>query len=121
MQALARVWRDGQKKDCQSSWISVKPHACTRADDLRNTGFVYRFVATGTVEEKSVSLSALTPSRAHLADWLKIQTVFQRQSHKQNLSSCVVDAKEDIERHYTGDNLRQLFQYKEAACEVRFH
>lgn len=51
---------------------------------------------------------------------LAIQIVFQRQSHKQNLSSCVVDAKEDIERHYTGDNLRQLFQYKEAACEVRW-
>ncbi|KAK4696886.1 hypothetical protein P7C70_g8300, partial [Phenoliferia sp. Uapishka_3] len=74
MQALARVWRDGQKKDC----------------------FVYRFVATGTVEEK----------------------IFQRQSHKQNLSSCVVDSKEDIERHYTGESLRQLFQYKEAACET---
>ncbi|KAI5475319.1 hypothetical protein MNV49_001623 [Pseudohyphozyma bogoriensis] len=74
MQALARVWRDGQKKDC----------------------FVYRFVATGTVEEK----------------------IFQRQSHKQNLSSCVVDSKEDIERHYTGDNLRQLFQYKDRACET---
>ncbi|PTB77141.1 hypothetical protein M440DRAFT_1437739 [Trichoderma longibrachiatum ATCC 18648] len=40
-QALARVWRDGQKKDC----------------------FVYRFIATGTIEEK----------------------IFQRQSHKQNV------------------------------------
>ncbi|GAA5944920.1 hypothetical protein JCM3775_001102 [Rhodotorula graminis] len=74
MQALARVWRDGQKKDC----------------------FVYRFVATGTVEEK----------------------IFQRQSHKQNLSSVIVDAKEDIERHYTGDNLRQLFLYNESACQT---
>ncbi len=74
MQALARVWRDGQKKDC----------------------FVYRFVATGTVEEK----------------------IFQRQSHKQNLSSCVVDEKEDIERHYTGDNLKQLFQFKDVPCET---
>ncbi|SCV74367.1 BQ2448_6799 [Microbotryum intermedium] len=74
MQALARVWRDGQKKNC----------------------FVYRFVATGTVEEK----------------------IFQRQSHKQNLSSCVVDSNEDVERHYSGDNLRQLFQYKESKCET---
>jgi hypothetical protein len=31
MQALARVWRDGQKKDC----------------------FVYRFVSAGSIEEKS--------------------------------------------------------------------
>ncbi|EMC95746.1 hypothetical protein BAUCODRAFT_501788 [Baudoinia panamericana UAMH 10762] len=67
-QALARVWRDGQKKDC----------------------FVYRFIATGTIEEK----------------------VFQRQSHKQSLSSCVVDSAEDVERHFTLDSLRELFQYR---------
>ncbi|KAF2267396.1 hypothetical protein CC78DRAFT_76517 [Lojkania enalia] len=69
-QALARVWRDGQKKDC----------------------FVYRFVATGTIEEK----------------------IFQRQSHKQSLSSCVVDASEDVERHFSLDSLRELFQYRES-------
>ncbi|KAJ4303505.1 DNA-dependent ATPase protein rad54 [Kalmusia sp. IMI 367209] len=68
-QALARVWRDGQKKDC----------------------FVYRFIATGTIEEK----------------------IFQRQSHKQSLSSCVVDASEDVERHFSLDSLRELFQYRD--------
>lgn len=69
-QALARVWRDGQKKDC----------------------FVYRFIATGTIEEK----------------------VFQRQSHKQSLSSCVVDSAEgvEVERHFSIDSLRELFQYR---------
>ncbi|KAI9797993.1 MAG: DNA-dependent ATPase protein rad54 [Piccolia ochrophora] len=67
-QALARVWRDGQKKDC----------------------FVYRFIATGTVEEK----------------------IFQRQSHKQSLSSCVVDSAEDVERHFTLDSLRELFEFQ---------
>ncbi|KAF7510014.1 DNA repair protein rhp54 [Endocarpon pusillum] len=67
-QALARVWRDGQKKDC----------------------FVYRFMGTGTIEEK----------------------IFQRQSHKQALSSCVVDSAEDVERHFTLDSLRELFQFK---------
>lgn len=66
-QALARVWRDGQKKDC----------------------FVYRFIASGTIEEK----------------------IFQRQSHKQSLSSCVVDSAEDVERHFSLDSLRELFQY----------
>lgn len=68
-QALARVWRDGQKKDC----------------------FVYRFIATGTIEEK----------------------IFQRQSHKQSLSSCVVDSAEDVERHFSGDDLKQLFEYRQ--------
>lgn len=67
-QALARVWRDGQKKDC----------------------FVYRFIATGSIEEK----------------------IFQRQSHKQSLSSCVVDSAKDVERHFSLDSLRELFQYR---------
>lgn len=66
-QALARVWRDGQKKDC----------------------FVYRFITTGSIEEK----------------------IFQRQSHKQSLSSCVVDSAEDVERHFNGEDLRKLFEY----------
>lgn len=67
-QALARVWRDGQKKDC----------------------FVYRFMGTGTIEEK----------------------IFQRQSHKQALSASVVDSAEDVERHFTLESLKELFQFK---------
>ena len=67
-QALARVWRDGQKKDC----------------------FVYRFIATGTIEEK----------------------IFQRQSHKQSLSTSVVDGVEDVERHFGLDGLKQLFHFQ---------
>ncbi|KAI8979547.1 P-loop containing nucleoside triphosphate hydrolase protein [Mycotypha africana] len=63
-QALARVWRDGQKKDC----------------------FIYRFIATGTIEEK----------------------IFQRQSHKQSLSNCVVD-EADMERHFSVADMRRLF------------
>lgn len=66
-QALARVWRDGQKKTC----------------------FVYRLISTGTIEEK----------------------ILQRQSMKLSLSSCVVDEKEDVERIFSGDNLKQLFQF----------
>ncbi|KZV88421.1 hypothetical protein EXIGLDRAFT_839211 [Exidia glandulosa HHB12029] len=74
-QALARVWRDGQKKEC----------------------FVYRFISAGTIEEK----------------------IFQRQAQKQALSSCVVDEKEDAERHFSLDALRQLFQFQEGAiCET---
>ncbi|KAK6465200.1 P-loop containing nucleoside triphosphate hydrolase protein [Scheffersomyces coipomensis] len=66
-QALARVWRDGQKKDC----------------------FIYRFISTGTIEEK----------------------IFQRQSMKLSLSSCVVDEKVDVERLFSAENLKQLFEY----------
>ncbi|XP_067933850.1 DNA repair and recombination protein RAD54-like [Watersipora subatra] len=66
-QAMARVWRDGQKKQC----------------------YIYRLVATGTIEEK----------------------IFQRQEHKKALSSCVVDQEEDVERHFSLGDLRELFTY----------
>ncbi|KII88390.1 hypothetical protein PLICRDRAFT_161431 [Plicaturopsis crispa FD-325 SS-3] len=74
-QALARVWRDGQKKEC----------------------FVYRFISTGTIEEK----------------------IFQRQAQKQALSSAVVDEMEDAERHFSVDSLRKLFLFNEQTlCET---
>ncbi|KAI8086158.1 P-loop containing nucleoside triphosphate hydrolase protein [Halteromyces radiatus] len=74
-QALARVWRDGQKKDC----------------------FIYRFIGAGTIEEK----------------------IFQRQSHKQSLSNCVVDEATDAERHFSVENMRQLFQlHTSSECET---
>ncbi|KAK6045851.1 helicase protein [Cooperia oncophora] len=64
-QAMARVWRDGQKKNC----------------------FIYRLLATGSIEEK----------------------MFQRQTHKKALSSCVVDAGQDVARHFSSDQLKELF------------
>nr|CAB3265408.1 DNA repair and recombination protein RAD54-like [Phallusia mammillata] len=64
-QAMARVWRDGQKKPC----------------------YIYRLLATGSIEEK----------------------IFQRQAHKKALSSCVVDQEEDVARHFSRDQLRDLF------------
>ena len=54
-------------------------------------GFVYRFISMGTIEEK----------------------IFQRQASKQALSSCMVDEKQDTERHFSGDDLWQLFLFKE--------
>ncbi|XBW34867.1 hypothetical protein QEN19_000434 [Hanseniaspora menglaensis] len=74
-QALARVWRDGQKKDC----------------------FIYRFISTGTIEEK----------------------IYQRQSMKMSLSSCVVDENDDVERLFSADNLKKLFIYDEQSeCDT---
>lgn len=68
-QAMARVWRDGQKKKV----------------------FIYRLLSTGSIEEK----------------------IFQRQAHKKALSSCVVDREEDVERYFSLDDLRNLFQLNE--------
>ncbi|XP_067002345.1 DNA repair and recombination protein RAD54-like [Anabrus simplex] len=65
-QAMARVWRDGQRKQC----------------------FIYRLLCTGTIEEK----------------------IFQRQAHKKALSSCVVDNEEDVARHFSLSDLRDLFK-----------
>lgn len=67
-QAMARIWRDGQKKHC----------------------FIYRLLATGTIEEK----------------------MFQRQTHKKALSSCVVDEETNVARHFSKDQLRHLFDLK---------
>lgn len=46
---------------------------------------------TGTIEEK----------------------ILQRQAHKKALSSCVVDMEENVERHFSLDELRELFQLNE--------
>ncbi|KAL7641097.1 UNVERIFIED_CONTAM: hypothetical protein RMT77_008234 [Armadillidium vulgare] len=73
-QAMARVWRDGQKKHC----------------------FTYRFLATGTIEEK----------------------IFQRQAHKRALSSCVVDNEEDVKRHFSLAELKELFSYTETKSDT---
>jgi hypothetical protein len=60
-------------------------------------GFVYRFISTGTIEEK----------------------IFQRQASKQALSSAVVDEKEDAERHFSVESLRQLFTFNETTiCDT---
>ena len=65
-QAMARVWRDGQRKQC----------------------YIYRLLSTGTIEEK----------------------IFQRQAHKKALSSSVVDNEEDVARHFSLADLRDLFK-----------
>uniref|UniRef100_A0A6A7G8V9 DNA repair and recombination protein RAD54-like n=3 Tax=Hirondellea gigas TaxID=1518452 RepID=A0A6A7G8V9_9CRUS len=68
-QAMARIWRDGQKKTC----------------------YIYRLVTTGSIEEK----------------------ILQRQAHKKALSSCVVDCEEDVHRHFSVAQLKELFTLRE--------
>ncbi|KAH7639033.1 dna repair and recombination protein rad54-like protein [Dermatophagoides farinae] len=67
-QAMARVWRDGQLKQC----------------------YIYRLLSTGTIEEK----------------------IFQRQTHKRALSTCVIDnaEEEEVERHFSLSELKELFR-----------
>ncbi|KAI9500023.1 P-loop containing nucleoside triphosphate hydrolase protein [Coemansia spiralis] len=66
--------------------------ACGRIwrDGQKKTCYIYTFVTTGTVEEK----------------------IFQRQSYKTSLSTCVIDEQEHVERHFSRDQMRQLFQAK---------
>ncbi|KAG9510372.1 DNA repair and recombination protein RAD54-like protein, partial [Fragariocoptes setiger] len=76
-QAMARVWRDGQKKTC----------------------YLYRLMCTGTIEEK----------------------IFQRQSHKKALSNCVVDKQEDVERHFSVADLKELFRLENETVKSDTH
>lgn len=39
------------------------------------------------------------------------EKIFQRQAHKKALSSCVVDQQEEVERHFSVGELRELFVY----------
>ncbi|XP_069795055.1 DNA repair and recombination protein RAD54-like isoform X2 [Narcine bancroftii] len=71
-QAMARIWRDGQKKTC----------------------YIYRLLSTGTIEEK----------------------IFQRQTHKKALSSCVVDEEQNVERHFSLGELKELFTLNETTA-----
>ena len=41
------------------------------------------------------------------------EKIFQRQAHKKALSSCVVDNEENVERHFSLEELRNLFKLKE--------
>uniref|UniRef100_A0A8B9H0Q5 Fibrinogen silencer binding protein n=1 Tax=Astyanax mexicanus TaxID=7994 RepID=A0A8B9H0Q5_ASTMX len=69
IQAMARVWRDGQKK----------------------TVHIYRFLTTGTIEEK----------------------MYQRQVSKQGLSGTVVDLKKKAEHiSFSAEELRDLFTFE---------
>ncbi|KAJ2157948.1 DNA-dependent ATPase protein rad54 [Coemansia sp. RSA 552] len=75
--------------------------ACGRIwrDGQKKTCYIYTFATTGTVEEK----------------------IFQRQSYKTSLSTCVIDEQENVERHFSRDQMRQLFQAKlrgQTACET---
>ncbi|XP_072023866.1 DNA repair and recombination protein RAD54B-like [Amphiura filiformis] len=77
LQAMARVWRDGQ----------------------RRTVFIYRFITTGTLEEK----------------------VYQRQISKQGLSSAVLDAKIGAQTSnvkFSQEDLKDLFTLHEGASCV---
>lgn len=49
------------------------------------------FFQTGTIEEK----------------------IFQRQAHKKALSSTVVDQEDDVARHFTLNDLRDLFKLEQ--------
>uniref|UniRef100_S4RDA9 RAD54 homolog B n=1 Tax=Petromyzon marinus TaxID=7757 RepID=S4RDA9_PETMA len=75
MQAMARVWRDGQHK----------------------TVHIYRFLTTGTIEEK----------------------IYQRQVSKQGLSGSVVDAASSARSEhirFSLEELRNLFTLHEGTC-----
>ena len=75
-QAAARVWRDGQKKRT----------------------YVYRFVASGTIEE----------------------LIYQRQLSKEGLQSVVAD-DQSLESSFSSKDLRDLFRYQDGTISDTHH
>jgi DNA repair and recombination RAD54-like protein len=69
-QAAARIWRDGQKRTC----------------------YIYRLLATGSIEEK----------------------IFQRQVTKENLSSLVMEDDIAGESSISQNDVRRLFEFQES-------
>lgn len=72
LQAMGRVWRDGQRKDV----------------------VIYRFLATGSIEEK----------------------IWQRQITKQGLSSFIVDDNHSGTGAFTAKELKNLFKLNNSTC-----
>ena len=90
-QAMARVWRDGQRKECfiyRLLAVSVDLKLIYSFFHVTNLDIFPTPIQVGTIEEK----------------------IFQRQAHKKALSSCVVDREEDVERHFSLSDLRDLFK-----------
>lgn len=91
-QAMARVWRDGQKKICYVyRMLAVRQTFYHCRSVLTHKLMIFPYSQTGSIEEK----------------------IFQRQTHKKALSNAVVDNNEDCERHFTKDDLRDLFRMEE--------
>lgn len=56
-----------------------------------------------------MSLNVIT----HLQTGTIEEKIFQRQAHKKALSSTVVDQEDDVARHFTITDLRDLFKLEE--------
>ena len=72
---------------------------CVRVwrDGQKKQCYIYRLLAVGTIEEK----------------------ILQRQEHKKALSSCVVDREEEVEKHFSLTDLRDLFKLEQGTvCDT---
>lgn len=81
LQAMARIWRDGQKRTVQIYRLTLIP---IFKKIIFRTNWDFRLLTTGTIEEK----------------------IFQRQVLKQGLSGAVVDARDSTQGHFSKEELK---------------
>lgn len=119
-QAMARVWRDGQKKTCYIyRLLSVSSTRSSDSDIKLEPSDVFLPVAemiflTDTIIDQHLGLFngyvRLMPCVFLCWQTGTIEEkILQRQAHKKALSSCVVDEEQDVERHFSLGELRELF------------
>jgi RAD54-like protein 2 len=93
-QAVCRVYRYGQSRDCH----------------------IYRFIASGMGEDGIVWLVgcgglSLRQCVTSLVTGTMEQTIYNRQVSKLGLSARVVEMDKNPDRHFTADQLDELFNY----------
>ena len=94
-QSMARVWRDGQKKEV----------------------YIYRMLTTGTIEEKVNKHTKRFALRSF--NFVLFAQVFQRQLSKQNLSRNVILDNFEVNKSFAKEDLKAVFYLNEhTVCDT---
>jgi hypothetical protein len=87
---------------------------------VNNFWFVHTYELVSSIDSKRpVRSKKRFSSDSKLSLSLRLPKADKSRCQKQNLSACVVDEAEDTARHFTQDDLRQLFKFNtETICDT---